>query len=193
MLWRHLSHEPATKEYPGKLHILKPVSSLSLSALHLSCRNGLSHTTLCSNTGTGQPYPISHLHTTANPLLICINATVCGSCLLLDLGTPKIYICFFLSNRRDAWSNLQHGSTSCSVRGREWVKVGCGSWSWHWLQHWDVDKAQSQQHQIWAPPLLSGNVCPFTAVPVRVPGWEGGELEHTKRGKRPLAAQEHCF
>lgn len=26
MLWRHLSHEPATKKYSGKLHILKPVS-----------------------------------------------------------------------------------------------------------------------------------------------------------------------
>ena len=82
--------------------------------------------------------------------------------------------------------------------GRRW---GGGSWSWHWHQLWDVGKAWPQQHQVWAPPLLSGNVCACTAVPARAPWWREGELEHTKRGKRPasctrtpfLGADCHCF
>lgn len=39
-LWRHLSHEPATEKYSGKLHTLKPVSHLGLGALLLSCTKG---------------------------------------------------------------------------------------------------------------------------------------------------------
>lgn len=62
---------------------------------------------------------ISHPHTTANNLFMHINTTLCRLCLLLDLRTPKIHICFFFSSRIDAWPNLQHGPTSSSVSTAE--------------------------------------------------------------------------